>query len=120
MQDIHQKTSFCSKSIRSYLNILKTSSDNSRMLENQPDREIMAVEKPMPPFVDSANYIAIKALEKIGLTDPDQKQIDVIETLISLAFHKEHFTPEKFDFCTGANSIARRVFLRHLAQNSGV
>lgn len=87
--------------------------------ESQLGRLIIDEENPMPSFVDNANYIAIRTLEKIGLPEPDQKQIDIIEILISLAFHKEHFTPEKFEFCTGADSVARRIFLRHISQNTG-
>lgn len=88
--------------------------------EDQPDSRLTDDEKLIPSFVDRENYIAIKALEKIGLTDPDQEKIDVIETLISLASHKEHFTPEKFDFCTGIDSIARKIFLHQLEHSSRV
>lgn len=35
-----------------------------------------------PTFVDRENYLAICALEKVGILEPSQAQIDVIETLI--------------------------------------
>lgn len=93
-----------------YLNVNKSSMNQFNAMDKQP----------VPFFVDKANYIAIRVLEKIGLTEPNQKQIDVIETLISLATNKEHFTPEKFEFCTGHDCIARRIFLRHIKGNTAI
>ena len=36
----------------------------------------------LPAFVDRENYLAICTLEKVGIFNPSQAQIDIIETLI--------------------------------------
>ena len=70
-----------------------------------------------PLCISKVNYIAILSLEQLGVSSPNQEQIDTMESVILLAMSSEKLTKEKIGLCIGEDNIARRVFLRMLKAN---
>ncbi len=58
-------------------------------------------------------------LEQLGINDPSQEQIDVMEAVILLCLSPQHLTDEKTQLCFGENNIAKRVFLHQLKKILG-
>ena len=77
MQNLSSKISFNIEVAKSDLNNLQTILEHFSKLVRQ-------IEIPLPSFVSKANYISIYILEKLGIIDPSQEQIDIVEDLVSL------------------------------------
>jgi hypothetical protein len=52
------------------------------------------------------NYTAIAFLENLGISDPNQKQINITETMITMVTHPEETDPETIRQCVGDNNLA--------------
>lgn len=53
-----------------------------------------------------SNYTAISVLEKLGLLNPSQEQIDVIESLVLIAKQPQRVTHRAVKRCVGNNKLA--------------
>ncbi len=64
--------------------------------------------------VEQANYLALSVLDQIGLLDPTQKQIDIIESIILFAMQPRLIALKTFKKCFGSDAITQQILLDHL------
>ena len=117
MQNLNSKFSHRNKTAQNYLNAIKSSIEHLFKIENHIDR-INSIHENYyqsgyePLHISKVNYLAIIALEKLGLTEPTQKQIDAAEILILLLYDSKHLTSRKFHIGAGVDSIRKHTLLR--------
>lgn len=99
MQNTNQKLSFRYEYTTTCLEAIKSSFEYLTVVENYLDTQKTIIETSLPSFVSKTNYIAIIVLGKLGMIDPTQEKIDMIELLILLIWSKK-LTPENFKLCT--------------------
>ncbi len=53
-----------------------------------------------------SNYTAISILERLGLLNPTQEQIDIMESMVLIATHPQKISTKKMKLCVGNNELA--------------
>ncbi len=73
-----------------------------------------------PLYLSKINYITILTLERLGIKEPTQEQIDTMEFVISMSMKPDNTTHEKIAAFIGQDTIFKRVFVRKIQADAQV